>query len=645
MATIGPMVVFNPKTKKILPEKKLITMKLKQIAGKLSLQAFRIAGTGLIFLLTGLLSVTAADNRVDKPEYYEYSATLPDHHSGYWLVPKPYLKELDPVEYPSLSQNPRLSTFATQGEREQVTFVIYATQDLKNIQISTSDLLSENDTISAEHLKLRTVMRAPQIKNFLKNKTVEEADEDDYIIANRFLPEFEIFDLSAQHLREIWITLKVPENTSAGVYTGTIQVLPQNRMAQSLPLSLEVLPVKLKKPASKRYGLYYRTRTQAGPKSNKLIINELKDIKAHHGEIIMMKPGISYDYNQNSGDYTPDYDRITNFLDLMKEAGISQTEAVINTGFPGLARSILNEEGYLKLAEQIPESDALADAAKKALDGLAALQSEYPDYQFVLSHMDEVFNHPGELPFYNALAQLVRDFSDFPLYITVHTKQSDPDIGYTDGSKHLRDSIAPYVDIRNNHGYQFDAWLSRGNTIKEYQEELDQSGNIAWQYYNPTSWVFTPEWERIISGLYMWVAPFEARVDWIYNSFSGNPLDEKDGGRHDFGYAFPHPEKEAEIIPTRGWEGWREGAEDIIYLYTLEQLIAENPQSQDAQDAQRWLEDLQDRYPNFQEAEPCPYAVGQARSPVIYTMSQEFDFEDYKNIRYTTAQFILKLQE
>ena len=59
-----------------------------------------------------------SDKAGDKPEYYRYSAPLPEHSIGYWLVPKPYLTDLDPSEPPALSRTPSLHTFETQEEEQ-----------------------------------------------------------------------------------------------------------------------------------------------------------------------------------------------------------------------------------------------------------------------------------------------------------------------------------------------------------------------------------------------------------------------------------------------------------------------------------------------------------------------------------------------
>jgi hypothetical protein len=288
---------------------------------------------------------------------------------------------------------------------------------------------------------------------------------------------------------------------------------------------------------------------------------------------------------------------------------------------------------YQIMADRVRKNNQLESAVKKAVEGLHAVQSQYPEYPFVLTHMDEVFNH-GRLPLYIAIAELVRKHSDWPLYVTYHTQK---------GTKPLRDSIDPYVDIRNLHGYSFEQWLSRGHTVEEYKQDLRESGDEAWQYHNP-GWSFnSPKWQRLINGLYMWDVPLSARVDFIYHSIAGNPLNDLDGSHHDYGYAFPLPGEEHRIITTRHWEAWREGIEDLWYLHTLEQLIEQSPQSQEAQDARQWLQELRDSYPNYHDTEAGGWSTP-SQSPIILAMDRKYSAEDLRNIRYQAAQWIIKLK-
>ena len=87
-------------------------------------------------------------------------------------------------------------------------------------------------------------------------------------------------------------------------------------------------------------------------------------------------------------------------------------------------------------------------------------------------------------------------------------------------------------------------------------------------------------------------------VPWTYHYIGGNPFDDTDSRRYDYGYAFPSLEDPALLIPTLHWEAFREGYDDMRYLKTLEQLIERRrAQGRDVRSAQAWLSELRAMMP------------------------------------------------
>jgi hypothetical protein len=598
----------------------------------------RLAAVGLFVFFLGTVLAPGASPQPgpDSSKYYRYAFELPENERGYWLAPHSYLKDLDPSIPPRPQLNPILSTFATPGEYEPVSFVIYAEENLRGVDVELSNLTAGSSRISREDLTLRTVMRAPQ-RNFYRSPP------EDHRIANRFLPRFEPFNLEEKHLRQIWITLRVPEGAAPGRYEGQVRVNPANRPAQEVPFLVEVFPFELRENPGKQYGTYYRTYTRSsGSKSKNLILRELRDICAHGGSIVV--PSVGIDYDMNDGEITADYSEITEFVDLLEEADFPETRLVVRTGFEGLAEEVIGHEveevGYEQMAEDVLESEALRQAAVRGLEGLEEIQQQTPGVELVVTHMDEVFNR-GRLPLYIALTKIANEGPDFEKYITIHTQP---------GTDSLRKMVDPYVDIRGHHGANFEGWLNRGHTIEEYRAELEASGDEGWHYHNAMGAWMSPERQRVINGLYSWINPFTVRADWIYNSYSKDPLNDLDGSpenswNYDYGYAFPSQE-DSTIVPTRQWEAWREGIDDQKYIYTLESLIEQHRGSgSEVQRAEAWLEALKQSLPNPQDQ---PIREGRdikSSPPFTEPTVQKYEVEDYQNIRYSIAQFIIDLHD
>jgi hypothetical protein len=134
----------------------------------------------------------------------------------------------------------------------------------------------------------------------------------------------------------------------------------------------------------------------------------------------------------------------------------------------------------------------------------------------------------------------------------------------------------------------------------------------------------------------------KVHVPWMYYSFKGNPFDATDGPRlrgGDFAYAAPHPDDPAQMVPTRHWEAFREGVDDMRYLATLEGLIEEHKGTPESEAAGAWLENLRGGVtPSHAELEPI-----EEESPLLVWLSRKLDGADYRRIRRQAAGHIARL--
>lgn len=538
---------------------------------------------------------------------------------AYRVAAKSYLDELDPsVEYPAARE---LSTFAARGEREPLTFVIYAARGLRNVRVEASDLKCGAGVIGRESLTLRSVVRAPR-------RFTYRSPTEDHRVVSRFLPRLKPFDLPAGCFREVWITIGVPEDAKPGLYTGSITIRPDSCAATVAPLKLEVLPFRLPRPAGRRYGVYHNVKTDAQNRERSK--RELIDIREHGGSQIYPVLRIQYEA-QPSGKIGISYGDIEGGLTLICEVGM-EGPVVINTGFNILQR-------LLKLKhEELDANEAFRTTARRAIEGLKRVQERFSDLEIALTHLDEVFGHRTRLPRYIAMTKAAQQVPGFRFYITFHT------VG--ESAEPLRCQLDPYVDIRGHHGYSFEWWLSRGHTFEEYKRELRGSGDEAWFYLNPNRIWRDATLQRLVNGLYVWLSPFSGRMDWGHSKPVGDPFNDLDGKSTDTGYVFWSPTDPDELVPTRDWEAWREGIDDAGYLLMLESLIDQYKDTDAARAAAQWLADLRARMPKPQGLK---YATGPthkrdaSESPFILALRKTFSSDDLQQIRYEAARHIVAL--
>ena len=130
----------------------------------------------------------------------------------------------------------------------------------------------------------------------------------------------------------------------------------------------------------------------------------------------------------------------------------------------------------------------------------------------------------------------------------------------------------------------------------------------------------------------------------MYYAFKGSPFDATDGPHlrgGDFAYAVPDPNDHERMIPTRHWEGFREGIDDIRYLATLEALVDKHASTPEAREAAAWLQDLrQGVTPTHEQIEPI-----ELESPLLVFMADKLDGVDYRRIRRQAAEHIVRLSK
>ena len=545
----------------------------------------------------------------------------PNVKSPYFVVPKYWEDEVDPAGRPDSTQIGRgLEAFAAPGEYEPVNFVLYAVDYLKDVAIEVRDLKSADGVLKAESLDVRLALRR------LMRDLYTVAPHRSTVVS-RFLLPYSPLNVPAGTFREYHVIVHVPEDAAAGNYKGTIRIAPANRPAFELPLAMEVLPVRLGPPGDKGYGVYYRFPPADGDWSG--IETELADIRRHGGNMLVANLGIEYE--MVDGQVEPSYADLGRGLDLLRKHGFHGPMPV-DTGCEHIAR-LLKYDPVTDYDDEAARGRFFA-AVKHAMQGLAKLSAEYPEFELMPTHMDEVFGR-DRLDRYIRLTEAVRQAPDLRVYITMH---NDPK---RDVSEMMR-RCDPFVDVRCYNGHCMDNYIRAGNSFDDLRRELDAAGDEAWIYHNIRGAFYPAEWTRLVNGYYLWISPLRIHVPWMYYSFKGSPFDATDGPRlrgGDFAYAVPDPNDPARMIPTRHWEGFREGIDDVRYLYTLESLVEKHASTPAAREAATWLKDLRNRVtPTQEEIEAI-----ELESPLLVYMAGKLDGEACRQIRRQAAGHIVRL--
>ena len=547
--------------------------------------------------------------RLRKVDANALAAAVPPSDRGFRVHVVPPLDDLDPAKLPPAEwEGAALKAFASRGEYEPFGAAIYASKALKQLTVRVTDLRGpDNAVIGGGALDLRVV------KRYLRRRWYHSSP-DDAVFNSRYLLRAEPFDMAVNTFRRLHLIVHVPAEARPGVYRGTLRVAAAGTAAVELPVELEVLDIALGAP-KKHYAAYYYGRHTGRPEAEveQIIRRELADLRAHGATRLLWRPRIGY--RREGKDIVVDYGDVRKHVTLLREFGF-QPPYIVWTGLEGLARVTESEE-----------SQEFQRVGERALRGLMELAQRKGWGEVAVTHMDEVFGR-NRMGRYLRLTKIVRRVPGLRMYITFHTRPT-PEVD------EMTRLIDPFVDIRGYHGHSIDMWLAAKHSFGELGAQLRKSGDEAWCYYNPRSIEVTPEWMRVVNGVWLWLGPITTHCPWIYNSYRGDPLDDADG--FDFGYAFPVGD---EIVPTRLWEGYREGVDDCRYLSTLERCVAErkdDPKYAAAVKAgQAFLDGLRKRLLSI------PLEVEQ--SVLVRGIAERYTGEDYNAWRCECAKHIRALQ-
>jgi hypothetical protein len=206
--------------------------------------------------------------------------TAREKKRGYLLFKRPIM---DPV-YPNTIPLPyerftELSGFATRGEFEPITFSVYPIRALKNFKVTISNLKSAGKMIKSSNIDIRLV-------TYWNIGYPRYTSRSTYRRTPELLEKVTVHSSPALECQRWWLTVKVPANAVAGIYSGTIKVQDdQDSKALVIPIKFKVLGFKLLSDPRKHYSAYYyqKDRVQYGGKSareaRKMLNNEYQAMK------------------------------------------------------------------------------------------------------------------------------------------------------------------------------------------------------------------------------------------------------------------------------------------------------------------------------------------------------------------------------
>jgi hypothetical protein len=448
-----------------------------------------------------------------------------EQSAGYVLFSRELNQEISyssaPGAVTSDTRDPKIAWLATPGEYTSGNFAIYPLKDCGKLSISATDLTGPNGKIPASAVRTRVIR--------YKMKRIGGRITSAYQYCPWLLCDFTDVPIPAKITRRFWITCKVPDGTPAGTYTGGLSVTIAGS-TRTIPISLEVLPLKLDEPTMS-IGMYGGTYLTAGGNLDEVLLDQKE-----HGMTAIMPSAPPLDQIQNGK-------AIFSFAQTDKEM-----EMIKKLGFHlpcfTYARMFNVREGDMEAECQRNYHMNLESAIKTAYEELAAHAKEKNWLPMAWALADEPLIHgispESVIKVFNAHRHAAPQMS-----FVSEDAMADP----------AHWAVIPSIDI-----------VSANSPRYEVAKAVKKAGSKYW-FNNIAN-------DRLSFGWFMWKAHekmnVEALFQWGYSTNAGDIYYDLDGSEGDSGVSFTSSHGER---PRREWELDREGMNDHRYLQTLHNLI------------------------------------------------------------------------
>ena len=391
-------------------------------------------------------------------------------------------------------------------------------------------LLKDEELVRVDHKNKRNYLRLdfPSGSRFVSIS--EELPENRSRIIAR-LEDFPVRDskklqpitLTKGEYKQIWVTLKVPDEIKEGVYQGAIDVIKRGRVLATIIINLEVLPFKLLKP-NKIYSIYYRGRLA----KEGSISSELKNMMQYHAE------------QKNMAEHGID---IPTLYQGRGERELSTVLQIRDRYWPD-SKPLY----YLGLGTGNGRSTSALKSLERDVQHLLATTRRFNISDVYIYGIDEA---KGDL--------LV---SQIQAWDTVRRNGVKV---FTAGYRGTYDKVGEHLDLLNLGGYP-----QKGEI-----EKFRINGKKIFSYGYPQTANENPYIFRKNYGLELWRNGYHGAMPYAYQDSMGfiwNDFDNRSYRDH----AFTYPTVDG-VIDTVAWEGFREAIDDVRYIATLEDYIVSIP--------------------------------------------------------------------
>jgi glycosyl hydrolase family 123 len=504
-----------------------------------------------------------------------------------------------------------LKAFAAKGEFEPLCFSVYPIKKLHNFKVRISSLKCGKFVIPKENIRI-------SLLTYWNVRYPTYNSRETYKIMPELLERVTVDNMQAKECHRYWITVKVPENIPHGIYSGEVTIAHDHfEKAVSVPMRFRVLPFSLLKDPDKHYSAYNYDMHREADHRRKLS----KRAKEKGVEWIFRAARNEYKAMVDYGlDRSPtlylDYDmkKKAFYLPHGKRAIKEILAAGMRGPFPiavtGMGRFYYSVTGGKSMGGHSANAKAqpCPDFYKILKEKIAKFEEERKANKwpvFIYCPLDEIAPCAQE---YGVKVYKLFKNMGLKTYATKSPEAAEAA------------SYAPYVDV----------WCS-GRFVAPFKKAAFTKGREYWCYPNRVvdgfrKYRIRARGGRMTYGFGFWKSGYSMLVPWIWRTTNPDYLSKYSSCGNQF-------DEDGNFIPAYYWECYREGVDDLRYIYTLKTAIARRKGSNDAacraavEKGRKLLQQIWDIIP----------------SQKVYVEKGLWDPEDFNAIRWRIAEAILKL--
>lgn len=487
------------------------------------------------------ISVADLEEIPVKEELEEVKPTIHDKSAGYMIFSRSPLEYVFPGSRPKRSEiMDHLAIQVVRNEFEPIAFSLYPLKDLGMVRISVSDLKNANERISKGKIRVGYVESVHETVGSPKGKFLN--------LPTLIRPGNQV-RVEKGKCQRFWLTIRIDDNVSPGVYKGKIAISPQHGLKTSLPLEVTVVPISLEDIRGMDYFMMmtyeFTELTMPWSKEEKEKIyksacNILKDYQEHgmttlcfHSPFVLL----------TKDDGTPNLEDIFAALRAARDMRFEKPIIwymghLIQTSKPKHPGSIIGFDKEIHLSRLKYLVDTVTKYAK---------DNGCPEVIFL--PIDE----PGDS---------YQDFQNKRHTMTPLLLKTIKDLG----AKNML-TTGDYKQFKPVD------YLCSLEMKREDLDEVHKKGSVYWMYSNDvTTKCLNPAYARYIYGYYTWMNHVDGMSSWTFqNTQNARGLPGRAGfSANDVYLAYPDPNGP---IATLKWEAIRKGIDDHKLVYQLAKRI------------------------------------------------------------------------